>query len=74
MKSAVYKLGKDGQSDLYWSSNTDVGFDLEMSPDNRVLVATSYEGKNLRHRSTETLHIAGAIDRGSNLHDNTKRE
>jgi hypothetical protein len=45
MKTAVYKLGKDGQSDLYWSSNTDVGFDLEMSPDNRVLVATGTKGR-----------------------------
>ena len=69
MKAAVYRLGRDGQSDLYWSSNTDVGFDLEMSPDNRVLVATGTKGRIFaidqpRH---STLLVQSTEDQSSTL-------
>jgi len=69
VKAAVYRLGKDGQSDLYWSSTTDVGFDLEMSPDNRVLVATGTKGRifAIDQPKHSTLLVQSTEDQSSTL-------
>jgi len=69
MKSAVYKIGSDGQSDIYWSSNSDVGFDLEMGSDNRLLVATGTKGRifSIDQPKHSTLLVQSTEDQSSTL-------
>jgi hypothetical protein len=69
MKSVIYKIAKDGQSDLYWSSMTDVGFDIELAPDNRVLVATGTKGRifAIDQPKHSTLLVQSTEDQSSTL-------
>jgi hypothetical protein len=69
LKTAVYKIGADGQSDTYWSSTSDVGFDVEMAPNNRVLIATGTKGRifSVDQPRHSTLLVQSTEDQSSTL-------
>ena len=44
-KGAIYRILTDGVSDIVWTSEADLPYDLAIDPQNRLLVATGGEGR-----------------------------